>query len=163
MDRDHALFGFLYFDLAWYVAFKRGYEKAVWTLLNLSDLDILGPSEILPLLSMLYVKFFRHVADWCWIRLLLWTAVVIFAILKVNIFEGLLGIEFKSEVWVLVFDDTLVIGENHGWGSEQVGFVGDFVDKGRWWKASFLEVEGPVFATVRYLFDHWDLVWFEFF
>ena len=143
------------------MAFKRCDEKTIWTLLNLSDLDILGPCQILPLLSMFYVKLFRHVTDWCRVGLLFRTAVVVFAILEVNVFKGLLGIEFKCKVWVLVFNHALVIGENHGWRSEQVALVGDFVDEGWRWTPSFLEVEGPVFATVRYLFDHLDfsMVW----
>ncbi len=114
---------------------------------------------------MFYVKLFRHITDWRWARLLLRATVIVFAILEVNVFEGLLGIKFEDKWWVLVFDSALVISENHGWRSEQMALVGNFVDKGRWWKASFLEVEGPVFASVWYLFGHrefsmfWIIFW----
>ncbi len=94
MNGNHALFGFLYFNLTWNVAFKRSNEKAIRTFLNLSDLNIFGPSQIFPLFCMLYVKLFRHITDWFWARLLFRAAVIVFAILEVNVFQGLLGIEF---------------------------------------------------------------------
>lgn len=93
MDGDYALFGLLYLDLTWNVAFKGSDEKAVWTLLNLSDFNIFGSCEVFPLFCMFNIKLFRHVADWCWVGLLFWIAVVVFTILEVNVFEGLLCVE----------------------------------------------------------------------
>jgi hypothetical protein len=154
VDGDYVLFGFLYFYLTGDVAFEGWDEKAVRAFLNLSDFDIFGPCEVFPLLCMFDVKLFRNVTDGGGIWFLLWTTVVVFAVLEIDVLEGLRGVELEGEVWVVVFNEAFVIGEDHGWRSEEVGLISDFVDKGRWWKPSFLEVEGPVFAGMRHLLDH---------
>jgi hypothetical protein len=66
------------------------------------------------------VEFLRYVTDGSGIRLLLRAAVAIFAVLEVDVLESFLGVELESEVGVVVFDEAFVIGENHGWRSEEM-------------------------------------------
>ncbi len=154
VDGDYALFSFLHFDLTRDVAFEGWDEKAVRAFLNLGNFDIFGPCKIFPLLCVFDVKFLRNVTDGSRVWLLLRATVVIFAVLEVDVLESLLGVELEGEVRVVVFDYAFVIGEDHGWRSEEMGLISNFIDKSRGWKPSFLEVECPVFASMRYLFDH---------
>jgi hypothetical protein len=66
------------------------------------------------------VKFLRYVTDGSGIWFLLRAAVVIFAVLEVDVLESFLGVELECEVGVVVFDEAFVIGEDHGWRSEEM-------------------------------------------
>lgn len=77
---------------------------------------------------MFDVKFLRYVTDGSGIWFLLRAAVVIFAVLEVDVLESFLGVELEGEVRVVVFDKAFVIGENHGWRSEEMGLISNFID-----------------------------------
>ncbi len=80
---------------------------------------------------MFDVKFLRNVTDGSGIWFLLRATVVIFAVLEVNVLESFLGVELKCEVGVVVFDEAFVIGKDHGWRSEEMRLISDFIDKSR--------------------------------
>ena len=151
---NNVLFDFLNFNLALNVTLEWTDEKTVWALINFSDFNIFGSCEIFPFFCMFDIQLLWNVAYWSWSGLLFWLTVVILTILEVDILEGLLSIELEDKIWVFVFNNTLIIGEDHGWGSEEVTLISNFVNEGRWWKASLFELESPVFAVVWYLLDH---------
>lgn len=154
IDRNDVLFCSFNFNLSLNMAFKWSNKKAIWTFLNFTYLNIFWSGQVFPFLCMFYVQSFRNVRNWLCICLFLRTTIIHFSVFMVDVFESFFSVILECKINICIFDDALVISEDHGWRPKEMTVISNFIDDSWWWEASFFEFESPFFVLMWYFFVH---------